>query len=145
MSEAHIKIRTESGGDLSLVRPGAEPLPEVTEVTLQAGSGLRPHVEHVRLLASDTSRDVAVRLAHEPSLLRTLGGASKALPLGVELGGRALSLAAVVFSAAELFADSIVPGASVVLPLEITQTRPGDPGEGLYEAIISLVIKQPVA
>lgn len=142
MSEAHIKIHAETGGGLSLVRPGGEPLPEVIEARLEPGSGLRPHVEDVRLLADDVSGEVTVRLAHEPSLLRTVGGDVRALPLGVKLNGRALSLSTVVFTAAELFADASAPGASAVMPLEISQARPGHPGEGLYEAIVALVIKR---
>ncbi|MGX9189179.1 CS1 type fimbrial major subunit [Stenotrophomonas sp. Ker107b] len=146
--QADITVWADIDPTLALLKADGTPLSDVVELGYRAGSGttagLVPWTDQVRVFSNDITKDITVRLGSAPSLIPTMAGpTATAVPLSVHLNSVAVTVGGVDFTAASLFPGSNYPGASIVLPLTISQTTAGPIAvAGRYEGIVSLVMVQ---
>lgn len=143
-SQTLIKVWTDVDTTLALLRADGSTLPDAVQLTHNPNSGLVPWTEQVRIYSNDIRKDVEVRLSSPPALT-SLDSTAPAVPLSVSLNAKALTTAAQDFTADELF-DGALPGASIAMPLTITQTTQAPISKsGTYEGLISIVMAQKTA
>ena len=150
--QADITVWADVDPTLALLKADGTPLSDVVEMAYRAGAagagstaGLVPWTEQVRVFSNDITKDIAVRLGSDPSLVPTMAGpTATAVPLSVRLNAVTLTTAGVDFDAATLFPGAgTQPGASISMPLTIAQTTPGPIAiAGRYEGIVSIVLVQ---
>lgn len=142
--EAHISVWTDIDPTLALLKPNGDALDDVVKLAYQAGSGLTPWSDQVRIYSNDILKDVEVRLSQAAVLQPTsAAGSAVDVPLTVSLKGVDLKTDVYTFTAAELFNGSPIQGGSVEMPLQIRQTvRAPITAAGRYEGMVSLVLAQ---
>jgi len=149
--QADITVWADVDPTLALLKADGTPLSDVVEMGYRAGAagagstaGLVPVTEQVRVFSNDVTKAITVRLGSAPSLIPTMAGpTATAVPLSVSLNSVELTTGGVEFTAASLFPGSNYPGASIVVPLTISQTTAGPIAvAGRYEGIVSLVMVQ---
>lgn len=141
--QADIKVWADVDPTLALLKADGTALDDVVELSYRAGIGLAPWTDQVRIFSNDTDKDVEVRLIQAAELRpQVTAAAATPVPLSVRLNNRLLSTTITDFSAADLYTGAI-PGASIVMPLNISQTTPGViTSAGLYEGLVSIVLNQ---
>ena len=140
-AESHIKVYANVDPSIALMKQDGSALPDLITLDHVPGQGLNTHNERVRIYTNDESKDVEVRLGHAPALV-PMSGIGPDVPLTVSLNKRPLTVAAQDFLAADLY-DGALPGASIVMDLDIAQTtRAPITAQGAYDGIVSVVLTQ---
>ncbi|MGY6085959.1 CS1 type fimbrial major subunit [Stenotrophomonas sp. SM006] len=140
--ETKISVYADVDPTLALLRDDGSALPDLVTLTHDPMRGLLPNTQRVRIHTNDQDADIEAKIGG--AFVLANGDGKVTVPMTVSLNGRDLGLTPIEYAAADLFTGAgSTPGASISMPLVISQTTPAPIAtKGAYTGVVNIVLNQ---